>query len=90
MERMNLGSAYVTGSILSYMEKEGRDVVKAYLEVCNERNSKPNYSELLRVAELEGGTTRDHIRFESRKASRELLTNYLRGRYSREYGSKGH
>lgn len=82
---IKLDSAYVTGSVMSYMEREGKPVVDAYLKDCKSRGVLPNYSEMLRVAELDGGTTRDHIRFESRKVVRSIVTAYLRGTYKRRY-----
>lgn len=78
MER-DLRKVYATESIISYFENEGSEVVLEYLKIGQRGKAGfPNYSDMLNVMGLIGGTTRDGIKFESSLVSRNQVTDYLR------------
>lgn len=75
---------YATGSVISYMEREGYTTVDNYLK--SDRSNKvgfPSYSDLIKAAQLKGGTTREGIRFDSSKVVRGTVTKYLKNRMNK-------
>ena len=77
---------FATLSVLSYMEKEGKERVNEYLNSNpKDRVGFPNYSDMIKTLSLIGGTTRDGIKFESTRVHRSDVTTYLKARYNERW-----
>lgn len=74
---------FATGSVISFLEREGYERVEDYLSLDNKnRVGFPNYSDMISVLDLIGGTTREGIKFDSTKVERGRVTLYLRERFN--------